>query len=263
MLYVDKNIKERNEEIFVEGYSPELVGPVSHDLTIRSFVVDGKETDSYCLQPEEMIMVNTEQCIKMPENLLGRIGEKNSRIRQGLQVCGPHYFPGHTTRIILRIYNESPYEIQLNKGDAIGQIFFEELKETPETAYDKQENASFNDEISYSGLGKYKTAYEARMKRLQNTREDLENKENRIYTNIITLMGIFVSVFSLIMVNFTNVGSMTGSALVRTNVSLGFVILLFLGGILLFINRKEVKSKILPALYICMLIALLLVMIFI
>lgn len=63
-------------------------------MIIRSFIVDGKETESYCLRPEEMIMVNTE----------------------------------------------------------------------------------FNDEINYIGLGKYKTAYEARMKRLQDTREDLENK---------------------------------------------------------------------------------------
>ena len=37
-------------------------------------------------------------------------------------------------------------------------------------------NTKFNDEINYIGLGKYKTAYEARIKRLQGTREDLENK---------------------------------------------------------------------------------------
>lgn len=263
MLYVDKNIKARHGEIFTEGYSEELVGPVSHDLTIKAILSDGKNEEHYSLHPGEMIIVSTNQCIKMPDNLIGRIGEKNSRIRQGLSVSGPHYFPGHSTRIILRVYNESPYEIQLDAGDAIAQIFFEELKDVPDVTYDRLSDASFNEELDYRGYGKYRTAYEARMKRLQDSKDDLDKKENRIYANIITLMGIFVSIFSLIMVDFTQAGSLTGNALVRTNLSLGFVILLFLGAILLFINQKNVKNRVLPILYICLLAALLVAMVFV
>ena len=37
----------------------------------------------------------------MPTDLVGIIGERNSKIRQGLEVVGPHYFPGHTTAIYL------------------------------------------------------------------------------------------------------------------------------------------------------------------
>lgn len=113
----------------------------------------------------------------------------------------------------------------------------------PDVTYDRLSDASFNEELDYRGYGKYRTAYEARMKRLQDSKDDLDKKENRIYANIITLMGIFVSIFSLIMVDFTQAGSLTGNALVRTNLSLGFVILLFLGAILLFINQKNVKNR--------------------
>ncbi|SDF31975.1 dCTP deaminase domain-containing protein [Eubacterium pyruvativorans] len=262
MLYVDKNIKERASEIFVSGYDPEMTGPVSHDLTIQNIIAgDGKTVDDYTLQPGEMAMVNTNQVIQMPVDLLGRIGEKNSRIRQGLLVSGPHYFPGHKTRIILRVFNCSSYAIEIESGDSIAQIFFEELKDRPEKDYSQRADASFNNETNYSGFGKYKSAYEKRMKKMKDMEEDLNEKENRIYANIITLMGIFVSIFSLIMVNFSSKRLATGSSLVHLNLSLGFAITLMLGAILLFINHREVKSKAAIFIYITLLIALLIALV--
>ena len=43
----------------------------------------------------------------MPLNVLGRVAEKNSRMRQGLQVDGPHYQPGHITYVFMRVRNIS------------------------------------------------------------------------------------------------------------------------------------------------------------
>lgn len=37
----------------------------------------------------------------------------------------------------------------------IAQIYFEELKEIPEVSYNKQDNASFNNENNYRYLGKH------------------------------------------------------------------------------------------------------------
>lgn len=101
----------------------------------------------------------------MPADLMGRIAEKNSRMRMGLVVSGSHYYPGHET-------------------------------------YDQQQGASFNNEDAYRGLGRYKDEYEKRVTRLNEAQKNLENHETRIYANILTLMGIFVAIFSLILALF-------------------------------------------------------------
>ena len=56
-------------------------------------------------------------------------------------------------------------------------------------------------------------------------------------------MGLFVSVFSLIMVNFTNITNdhMGKEFLIPMNISLGIVISLFMGLILIFLNHAHNK----------------------
>ena len=103
MILVDKSIKERSGEIFCEGYAEKYVNAISYDLHIKGVICDDALKDSYTLHPGEFIFVQTREMIHMPKDLIGRIGEKNSRIRQGLSVAGPHYYPGHKTYIYLRI----------------------------------------------------------------------------------------------------------------------------------------------------------------
>ena len=56
-------------------------------------------------------------------------------------------------------------------------------------------------------------------------------------------MGIFVSIFSLITVNFTNVNNnMTLGYIIPINISLGIVISLFIGLILIFLNKLNSKK---------------------
>ena len=56
-------------------------------------------------------------------------------------------------------------------------------------------------------------------------------------------MPIFVSVFSLIMVNFTNITNdhMGKEFLIPMNISLGIVISLFMGLVLIFLNHAHNK----------------------
>lgn len=56
-------------------------------------------------------------------------------------------------------------------------------------------------------------------------------------------MGVFVSVFSLIMVNFTNISSknLSKEFIIPMNLSLGIVIALFIGLLLVFINKANNK----------------------
>lgn len=56
-----------------------------------------------------------------------------------------------------------------------------------------------------------------------------------------TIMGVFVSIFSLIMVNFTKLssGNTDIKFLVLMNLSLAIVVVLFVGMILLFLNKAR------------------------
>lgn len=243
MILVDSGIKKRASEIIVENYDETNVNAVSYDVTIQSIVTEEDETNSYILEPNETIFIKTKEKIHMPNDLMGRIGEKNSKMRVGLSVSGPHYFPGHTTYMFLRVRNISPNKIKIEEGDKIAQIFFEQLETVPQKPYNLQENASFNDEDKYRGIAGYKDEYEKKIEKYENSKKELEDKETSIYANIMTIMGVFVSIFSLIMVNFSklNSGNTDIKFLVLMNLSLAIVVVLFIGMILLFLNKARNK----------------------
>lgn len=163
MILIDKNIRELVEKnmLIVTGYKPENLGGVSYDLTIDNIITDEGEVEEYTLKPQEFIMIKTNEELKMPNFLVGKIGEKNSLLRTGLFVSGAVYHPGHQTYIFLRVYNFSKKEITLKHDLKIAQIFFELLAEEPEETYDKKKNASFNNEKQYLGYGKYDDLYKS------------------------------------------------------------------------------------------------------
>ena len=257
MILVDKEIKQRADEIFQEGYIESNVTAISYDLHIQGIISEEGLLKIYTIRPGEVVFIKTKEKIKMPLDLMGRIGEKNSRMRQGIVVAGPHYYPGHCTYLYLRVQNITSGTVKIKEGDKIAQIFFEQLRTAPEIDYAHQPNASFNDEDEYRGLAKYKDEYEDRMEKLKNVNKDLDEKVNNIYTNILTLMGLFVSVFSLVMVNFTNItnNNMTKEFIIPMNISLGIVITLFVGLLLIFVNKANRKGFLIA--YIILFLALL------
>lgn len=161
MLLVDKNIKElvKNGLLIVTNYKEENVTPISYDLTIDCIVKEDENKTEHILKPKEFVMIKTNEELQIPNNILGRIGEKNSLMRMGLCVSGPHYQPGHRTCCYLRVYNMSDKEITLKRNLKIAQIIFEMLQEVPSLTYDKIEKSSFNNEKSYLGFGKYTDEY--------------------------------------------------------------------------------------------------------
>ncbi len=123
MILVDKEIKRRSGEIFQEGFAESNVTAISYDLHIQGIIGEEKLLDSYVLRPNEFVFIKTREKIKMPNDLMGRVGEKNSRMRQGLFVSGPHYYPGHNTYLYLRVLNITASTIKIKEGDEIAQIF--------------------------------------------------------------------------------------------------------------------------------------------
>lgn len=243
MVLVDKEIKKRilNNELISEGYLEDNVGCISYDLTVDYIIVEeNKEKNIYELLPGETIFIKTKEQLNIPEDIMGTIAEKNSRMRQGFKVDGPHYQPGHTTYAFLRVQNVSTNVLVINRGDNIAQIIFEQLISHPEKLYNK----SFQNEVDFVGLGKYTKEYEKQMKTYENVKEDIEKVSHNIYSNVLTFMGIIVAIFSLLTINYQAFTSaeIDFKLILTINLSLTLCITVLMGLILIFINKSNNKK---------------------
>lgn len=260
MILTDKDIKAYTQQgmLITENFDPDNVGSISYDLTIDKILVHDEEDsfnedsivhkDSYYLGPGEYVIIKTRELLSIPTNIIGRIADKNSLIRLGLNISGPHYQPGHTTYAYLRVHNISCAKIKISKGQKIAQIIFEELKGIPDIPYNKDDSASFNDELEYRGFGKYSNIYAKNKEKIIDMTEELSSKVNGIYGNVLTLMGIFISIFAMISINFQIFSNrdMTTSDLLKTmiviNTSLALVISFLMGLIVIITDSKKSKQ---------------------
>ena len=247
MILVDSQIKQLVSQgmLIKEGYIPNNVNSMSYDLTIDKVLISkdeegNDEVNSFSLKPGQFVYIKTKETLCIPDNILGRIAQKNSIMRMGLVVDGPHYHPGHITKSFLRIQNISPHKITISNGIKVAQIIFEELSKVPDITYNQQQNSSFNNEFTYQGFGRYEYEYNKSIEKIEQLNESLDEKENKIYSNIITFMGIFISIFSIVTVNFELFSQKNITTLELTknmiiiNLSLGLVIT-FLMSIITFI----------------------------
>lgn len=242
MILTDKDIKQRIQkgELIIEGFNSNNVNSISYDLSIDKIIVEDKVVDSYELAPNQFIFVQSAETLSIPDDIMGRLALKNSRMRLGLDVAPLHYHPGHTTKAYIRVSNISPDIITLKSGDKIAQIIFEQLTGVPEHTY----SSTFQNEMVYKKYGRYQTEYEKRIHKMNETKENLENKEQQIYSNILTFMGIFVAIFSLISINFQAFSQTKPDTkyILVMNSSLCFCITVMLGLILLFLNKAKNKG---------------------
>ena len=155
MILIDKDIKDRciknrNQEDFtplIQNFLPDKLGAVSYDLSIESILTGEQgEKASFNLNPGAFVYIRAKEKLNMPSDLIGRIEEKNSRMRMGLVVSGPTYQPGHKTAIFLRVQNISNNTIQLRKDTEIAQIVFEKLEGKPKKLYGGNPSDSFQNE---------------------------------------------------------------------------------------------------------------------
>lgn len=248
MILVDRDIREyvKNKELILDGFVEENLNGVSYDLTIDAVIDnDSKNRMEYSLSPGEVVFVKTQEKLKIPDNILGRIAEKNSLMRLGLIVNGPHYQPGHVTYAFLRVQNVSEDIITLTRGMPVAQIIFEQLSAVPDVPYSGQKSASYQNEVEYRGFGKYQNIYEQKVKSvIENAKESVESSAQKIYANVLTLMGILVAIFSLITIDYQAFAQSTLSVgyILVMNLSLALCITLMMGIILIFVNRAKNKT---------------------
>ena len=196
----------------IEPFRTEHVGPVSYDLTAKTFcrMVDGKasEVEHVTLKPLESIFVSCEEIIHVPANMAGIINIRNSKLRQGLSVESPIYFPGHQTRVFFRLTNISNASIDLAAGDSYAAIFFSTVDGEVQSLY----HGTFADEFDFRGMAGYTDQYAEAMHAVEEKTKDLKSLEHGIYANVIVFMTIFVALFTIININVNLVRDSTGAA---------------------------------------------------
>lgn len=189
---------ENGTKVSPEKLYSRIDGPVTYDLVTRRFFIERyNETDTYTLEPNASVFVDTEEIIKLPDNLAATILIKNSRMRQGLSLDAPLYFPGHETRVFFRVTNVSSNEIVLDAKKPIAQIAFQEV-----SPVEKPYHGTFAQEFNFKGMGDYESSYSKELKKFSDKSDDLlHSLEKNVYANMLAIMAIFAAIFSLVNVN--------------------------------------------------------------
>lgn len=247
MLLIDREIKNRHKELFIEGYNEKCVESISYKVTVKCIIVnsskDGETTtvQEYVLHPLDTVYIQSNERIKLPYNMTARIVERNSIMRKGLFVSGPHYQPGHNTYLFLRVKNLSSKDYTIKSGDdpehAIAQIEFEQLSEKVETPYgQKGIQDRYQDEDRFTG--EMNVGISETIEKLVETTNDLKEEGDKIrsklkktrsklFAEILTLMGIFVAIFSLIVTDISSISALAeknAGNILLINSSLGFTL---------------------------------------
>ena len=255
MILTDKDLHERisKGELIVNNdgnYEPSRLNCISYDINIGAIVSDEKKADGtyknvskYYLQPGETIFVKSDVELNLPIDCIGIIYERNSVMRQGLAVDAPIYQPGHKTHAFLRVRNIYAREKVLSIGDPIAQIRFEQLHEIPLKTYEGEDEA-YQKEADFRGVqGDLKQSWDSEMLRYEKKVEELNEKETRIYANVLTFMGLFISIFSLLTFSFgTNTQGIEVKNIILIDMSVCMIMYLLMGTILIFVNHiKKIK----------------------
>ncbi len=219
------------------------IGQVTYDLRTDGFYIDEDKRVEVELSPGDSAFVSCVECVQLPSDLTANILLRNSRIRQGLSLDAPVYFPGHATRLFYRITNVSGNVIALDRSKGIAQVAFQRVDGTVASPY----VGAFSDELDFSGLADYSDVYAGELKKVEEKKEEVEHIESRIYGNILALFAIFAAIFTLVNVNAI------GLSAAITTVRFVALDLLIIGGFLVFASaikvllvKDEVKKSRLP-----------------
>lgn len=238
MLLVDRDIISRGETL-IEGFQEKSVTNIGYDLTTGKLWRSEKEQEEITLQPGESVFAQAEENIRLPNDMIGKVVLRNSRIRQGLSMDAPVYQPGHYTSVFCRLTNISAEEIDLKAGQKYATIMFEQLEHAPNRPY----HGAFSDETKFTGLSSYEGQYRKQVRAIEKKAEDIRSMEKTIYANVLVILTVFVALFSFIT---TNLSLLSANASVERFFIYNFVLLgciNFLVGLLNGLIKDNHKGK--------------------
>lgn len=212
MLMIDKRISERGAEL-LEPFNESNVTNIGYDLKTECFFLNAETSRTEVdLEPGDTVFVRTVETVKLPDNMVAAVQLRNSRIRQGLSLEAPLYQPGHHTKIFFRVTNASRQKIHLDTTKGIAYLVFLPLGESVAKPY----NGTFQNERDFVGMGAYQAALSDEMTELEKKEDSVKNMEKTVYGNVLSIMGIFVGIFSLINVNLSLVAKDVAMATLLT-----------------------------------------------
>lgn len=197
MILNKKEIQNTNG--LIEMRDDNNLHAISYDLKIEKIILpddEDSERSSYALNPGETVFVSSKENIKLPNDMIGFVSLRNGCIRQGLSLDAPIYQPGHYTKVFVRITNVSNKRISLLAGQSIAQIFFSKIGSEAEPYTGK-----YTGQFSYENVGKFGKETLPEVEEIKEKAASIKDTEKHIYANVITLMTIFIGIFSLINLN--------------------------------------------------------------
>lgn len=189
MFLIDKKISEMGSSL-LKPFDEESVTNIGYDLKTESFFLDANRPRTEVdLAPGDTVFVRTVETITLPDDMAAQVQLKNSRIRQGLSLEAPIYQPGHHTKVFFRVTNITRQMMHLDIQKGIAYLVFIPLGESAAKPY----NGTFQNEKDFVGMGAYQSALA----------DDMTDIEKNVYGNVLSIMGIFIGIFSLVNVNLS------------------------------------------------------------
>lgn len=239
MLLSDGEIKDLVVGGVLVDATEENIGPVTYDLRTRRFVGKGGRGSSSCvLEPGDSTFVECVESVRLPNDLAARVMLRNSRIREGLTLDAPLYFPGHGTILYYRVTNVSGSQIALDADHGIAQVAFERVEKPVSRPY----AGAFQDEMEFRGMGDYTQVYEGEIRQIEAKADEIKGVEHRIYGNVMAIMAILAGVFTLVNVN---VGATGANSSLKSVITLNLVTVgSFAALVALIVGVTDGKAKV-------------------
>jgi dCTP deaminase len=149
MVLVDRQIKSEVGlgRLGIDNFGAECVQPASYDLRIGHLVYAPPNPDKpfdlshnggiYKIPPYGNAVLMTYETLKMPSNILGRIGLKSGFARRGLFAStGPQVDPGFQGKLFVSLLNLMPLSHVISYKETFLTIEFHTLDQEPEKTYD-------------------------------------------------------------------------------------------------------------------------------
>ena len=212
MFLIDKKISEMGPSL-LKPFDEESVTNIGYDLKTECFFLDQNTAKTEIdLAPGDTVFVRAVETVTLPDDMAAEVQLRNSRIRQGLSLEAPIYQPGHHTKVFFRVTNVTRQMMHLDAQKGIAYLVFLPLGDSVAKPY----NSTFQNEKDFVGMGAYQSDLADDMTDIEKKVDTVKNIEKNVYGNVLSIMGIFVGIFSLINVNLSLVASKAAMATLLT-----------------------------------------------
>ena len=200
---IDKEIKDRNTELFKEGFVEKQARGASYDLSLGEEVyISGEdsprrlsETNPFVSLPRgQFALLMAKEYVKVPDDHLGFISIRFGKKAQGLiNVSGFHVDPGFEGKILFSVFNAGPNDVVLKYEEPTFMIFFYKLRDSVDKSYEgemkEQAHLPTGLVTSVKGVSASLSEVDRRVSRLEVT--------NRIYFYLLIVLFASLVAFFL------------------------------------------------------------------